>query len=353
MKLELRRVTALTPGAQDARRSWPERQSLLLRISDARGASGSGEASPLPGYASDQLDDVEALLKNLDFSRFEAALGQASVTETLAAVAALAPPALPSARMALETATLDLLGRRAGVPAPTLLGATPHATRELAELVGPASSPQLFANAERALGAGFRHLKLKLGAAGALEQELAAVVALRERLGPSIRLRLDANGCLSAPELEIAWKALAKLEIELFEEPGNVPESLRQGLPLGLDESLQRLDVTAAVAELERRKARFAVLKPMALGGVMHAWQLAERAAGAGLGVVLSHCFDGPWAYRAAAALALTLPSGVAHGLAPHAGLQGFPAAPSPVRQGSLHAWSEPGLGLSPQLGFE
>jgi L-alanine-DL-glutamate epimerase-like enolase superfamily enzyme len=353
MKLELRRVTALTPGARDARRSWPERQSLLLRLSDAQGASGSGEASPLPGYSSDALEDVEALLKTIEVSRIAAALEQPSVTHALSAVAALSPPELPSARMALETAALDFLSRRAGVPAPSLLGAEPHAVRDLAELIGPASSPELFGNAERALAAGFRHLKLKLGGAPQLEQELAAVVALRERLGPGIGLRLDANGSLTAPQLESAWKTLAMLSIELFEEPGAVPEALRGQLPLGLDESLQGRDVAVAAELLDQRQARFAVLKPMALGGLSHCLQLAKRAAGGGHDVVISHCFDGPWALRAAAALALALPSGVAHGLAPHAGLQGFPATPSPVQQGSLKAWSEPGLGLSSELGFE
>jgi hypothetical protein len=58
--------------------------------------------------------------------------------------------------------------------------------------------------------------------------------------------------------------------------------------------------------------------------------------------VVISHCFEGPLAFRAAAALALALPSGLAHGLAPHAGVAG---AALPVQAGSLHAWSEPGLG--------
>ena len=60
MKLELRRVTVRSPRAQDARRSWPERESLLLRLSDEGGQRGLGEATPLPGYSPDRLDQVEA-----------------------------------------------------------------------------------------------------------------------------------------------------------------------------------------------------------------------------------------------------------------------------------------------------
>jgi hypothetical protein len=65
---------------------------------------------------------------------------------------------------------------------------------------------------------------------------------------------------------------------------------------------------------------------------------------------VLSHTFDGPVAWRAAAALALALPTGSAHGLAPHAGLDAWQLAPPPVVDGSLRAWAEPGLGLPTEL---
>ena len=293
MKLELRRVTALTPGAADARRSWPERESLLLRLSDADGGSGAGEASPLPGYSPDELAEVEGLLKDLDISLLEAALAEPQPRTALEAVSALAPRDLPAARMALETAALDWLSRCAGVPAPTLLGAEATATRALSELVGPASAPDLVARSQQALDSGFRHIKLKLGGAGKLDQELEAVAALRERLGPDIGLRLDANGCLTAPELEIAWKALEKLDLELFEEPGELPAGLRGALPLALDESLQGLDVEGAEARLRAHQARFVVLKPMAIGGLTHCLRLAERAQALGLGVVISHCFEG------------------------------------------------------------
>ena len=351
MKLELRRVTALTPGAQDARRSWPERQSLLVRLSDARGNSGIGEASPLPGYSPDDLGAVETALLRIKTADIEGAIRLPTPRAVLQAVAALAAPGLPSARMALETAALDFCSRERMVSAPVWLGAAASAERPLSELVGPASSAELLPQSESAVAKGFRHLKLKLGAAGKLESELSGVARVREHLGANVHLRLDANGCLTASELEIAWEILAPLDIELFEEPGVVPESLRGLLPLALDESLQRLNADSAIALLERSAARFAVLKPMALGGLSHAFELAERAQTAGLGVVLSHCFDGLPAWRALAALALALPLGSAHGLAPHAGLPDFSAV-FPVQRGSLVGWTEPGLGLDPERYF-
>jgi o-succinylbenzoate synthase len=352
MKLERRRVSVRTPRAQDARRRWPERDSLLVRLSDQAGHHGIGEASPLPGYSPDRLEDVEAALAAVALSDVEAALAQPTPRAALAAVASLLPSHLPSARMALETAALDLLGQRQQLSAALLLGATPDAQRALSQLLGPASSATLLPDAERELQAGFTHFKLKLGGPGQLERELTGVQALRERHGRQIALRLDANGTLSASEITQAWQSLSGLNIELFEEPGSVPESLLGALPLGLDESLQGLDESAVAALVRQRQARYVVLKPMALGGLSHCWRLAEQAGALGAQAVLSHCFDGPFAWRATAALALALPAGPAHGLAPHAGLEAWSLAASPVAHGYLRSWAETGLGAPAEHGF-
>ena len=352
MKLELRRVSVPVEGARDARRTWTERECVLLRCSDADGACGIGEASPLPGYSRDELDRVEAALQNLEPTAVETALQHRSVRAALSSLAQLLPESLPSARMALESAGLDLLGKRRGLSAPELLGAPQGARCSLSALLGRASAPTLGADAEQAVSRGFRHLKLKVGEPGQLRRELAAVVELRTRLGPALALRLDANGSWKARELEEAWPVLAPLDIELFEEPGDVPEQLAGALPLALDESLQGLREAEAEGLLRLRRARYLVLKPTALGGLEHCLRLAERARRAGAGVVVSHCFDGPFAWRAAAALALALPPGAAHGLAPHAGLAAWRPAPEPIHDGVLESWSEPGLGAPADDGF-
>jgi L-alanine-DL-glutamate epimerase-like enolase superfamily enzyme len=352
MKLRLQRIRLSTDGVRDARRVWTERESVLLSLLDAAGTRGVGEASPLPGYSRDQLPQVEAALGALKLEAVIAALEHDTVLGVLEAMAQLLPSELPSARMALETATLDWLGQRRNLPAPELLGAAPGARRKLAALVGPAASPGLVAAAVQAVSAGFTQLKLKLGEPGKLPQELDALGELRQRLGPAVTLRLDANGALSADELERAWPRLELLDIELFEEPGDVPADLCGVLPLALDESLQGLTPDVAVDVMMARRARAVVLKPTALGGLTHCWRLAELAQRAGASVVVSHCFDGPFAFRAAAALALALPVTAAHGLAAHAALTAWEPGRLPVQAGELTGWSELGLGATAR-GFE
>jgi L-alanine-DL-glutamate epimerase-like enolase superfamily enzyme len=353
MKLELRRLTVPSPRAENARKRWPERQSLLVRITDAQGRAGVGEASPLPDYSPDRLDEVEQALAQVEPDALERRLDGDAAPALLGAVGQLVPPSLPSARMALETAALDYLGQRTRRSAPALLGATPDAERPLAELVGSPLRDAFAAACEDALKAGFRRLKVKLGAPEQLEQEVSALLAVARQLGKAVSFRADANRAWAASEVERAWTLLEPLELELLEEPGALPAQLLGRLPLALDESLQSLEAAAAVEQLRASQARFAVLKPMALGGLSHCWELAQHACAVGIQPLLSHCFDGPVALRAAAALALALPTEVAHGLAPHAGLSGYPSPEPPVERGWLKTWSEPGLGLRAGSAFE
>lgn len=339
MKLELARLRTTSSGARDARRSWEVRERLLVRLTDDAGLSGIGEAAPLPGYSLETIDEVNAALTALDVRALRL---DAAVREALASAAALLPRSLPSARFALETALLDLLGKQRALPAPELLGAEHDALRPLAALLGPASEPGLVASAERAVTAGYRCLKSKLGSPGMLDAELAGVSALRSRFGTSISLRLDANGTLAASELECRADSLSALSMELFEEPGG---PLPADLPLALDESLQGLTPDAAEALWQTRGARAVVLKPTSLGGIDHCLTLAERATKAGLAVVISHTFEGQFAWRAAAAVALALPNGAAHGLAPHPGLGTTSPLELPVQDGHLRGWTARGLG--------
>ncbi|HKY37645.1 MAG TPA: mandelate racemase/muconate lactonizing enzyme family protein [Polyangiaceae bacterium] len=354
MKLELRRVSVPSSGALDARRTLARRESLLLRLTDRDGELGLGEASPLPQYSRDELDDIEPALSAIPMDALEAALEQVPARAALRAVSSLVSFELPSARMALETAALDLLGNKQGISSPLLLGGQADAQRPISLLLGPvldhtrrggtidgAATKLITAT----MASGFRHFKLKLGAKDALARELATLAAVRQRFGSSISLRLDANGLLSAADITSAWEALEPLDIELFEEPGPVPETLIGRLPLGLDESLQGLSEDDVEAAIRKLKPRALVLKPTALGGIDHCFRLAERARGHGVDVIISHCFDGPLAFRACAALALALPRGLAHGLGPHSVLSAWNVKNPAPKDATLQAWREPGLG--------
>jgi o-succinylbenzoate synthase len=346
MKLSVARVAGMTGGARNAARAWPVRSGLLLELC-AGSNRGLGEASPLPGFSPDTLADAEIALGALDPSAVERALGIEDTRAALAALAQLLPYGQPAARMALETAALDLRGNECRASAPALLGADPAAKCQLAWLVGAPDAAALDVMRDAARD-GYRHFKIKLGRAGHLEAELAGVRELRRALGAAARLRLDVNGAWSEADAASACSALEALDIEFLEEPSSdLARPLDTCIPIALDESLEGRHPDDLGWLARRSGAALVVLKPMVLGGLSRCLDLARRATDLNLGVVVSHSFDGPVALIGAAALALALPTRTAHGLAPHSGLAAWPQIPLPVADGALHTWTASGLGLA------
>jgi o-succinylbenzoate synthase len=349
MNLSIRRFSGGTGGARNAGRTWTSRSGLLLAL-HAGCTRGFGEASPLPGYSHDTLESAENALGALDLTALEQALNLDNTVESLKSVANLLPRTQPAARMALETAALDLRGRQRRASAPTLLGAAPMATRTLAWLAGPPDADALdtIRAAERA---GYDHFKIKVGTPGSFRTEIAGVRELRRELGLGPRLRLDANRAWSDSEATSAGTLLEALDIEFVEEPSSrLTRPLGASIPVALDESLQGLDPEDLEALVRRSGARFVILKPMVLGGLSHCIELARHAEALDLGVVVSHSFDGPVGLIAAAALALALPTRIAQGLAPHPGLAAWPQIPIPITDAMLHVWQTPGLGFTSEL---
>jgi o-succinylbenzoate synthase len=343
LQLTLKRFEGGSIGARNARRAWDRRAGLLVELRTGS-AYGFGEASPLPGYSPDTLGAAQAALAALDRRALEEALDRPEILAALKTVADLVPGTVPAARMALETAALDWRARRDGVSATRLLGAAPHAERQLAWLVA-ATDPAAINSAE---AAGYRHFKLKIGAAENLREEVAAVIALGRALGADSRLRLDANQSWSETQARRACRELAAIDVEFIEEPCRTYDRpFDADIAIALDESLQGKRAAELEGLVRDTGARVVVLKPMLLGGITHCLELGRGAAELGLGVVVSHSFDGPVALIAAAALALTLPTTAAQGLAPHAGLAAWPPVRLPIVGAALRAWDAPGLGIA------
>ena len=234
MTLTLQRFAGASFGAQNACHAWTRRCGLLLEL-QGHGAQGLGEASPLPGYSPDTLEDTETALSALDLRALEHALERPDILDALKAASDLLPVTQPAARMALETAALDWRARREGVSAPALFGAAPQAERTLAWLF-PATDAAALHGAQ---AAGYRHFKLKVGASGELAADLVRVKALARALPAGSRLRLDANRSWSQAEAQRACRELAAIDVEFIEEPCmDMTRPLDTDIAIALDESL-------------------------------------------------------------------------------------------------------------------
>lgn len=314
------------------------RQAVRVRLHDGEGQSGLGEALPLPGYSRDDADTALRLLAALFGVALEVpdgATGIACIAATLAPLDALLAPS-PSARFALECALLDLLARRAGQSAAAWLTEGRTLQRVPVSVLLPEDAHAAVITASAAARRGHTVLKLKVARADrsvAQEQALlAAVRAAADAAAPgAVRLRLDANGAMDPSTLVQRLSEWAAFGVELVEEPLAGSALLHMpGLPLpwAADESLDDPARAAALLALPSGRGPAALVLKPALLGLVRCFELADAAAGRGLGVIVTHSLDGEIGLAAARALALALP----HppwpcGLAPHDGLDRVTAA--------------------------
>jgi o-succinylbenzoate synthase len=338
---------ALESGVRSAAGEWNERRALLLTLESDGGVLGRGEAAPLPGYSPDLLEACHEALAALRPEALGDVEREPDALQMLARGLEHVPLSLPAARFALETALLDLAGKLRGVPAWRLLGEPEAASLPLAALIGAAGDRRLEQRAEHALERGISTLKVKLGVHSP-ELELAALGRLRAALPAAVKLRLDANQSLSVARLPV----LAAFSPEFVEEPlpsRELWELSGSPVALALDESLQGADERELRELLSLPALSAVVLKPMALGGIVRCLTLGRAARERGLGVVVSHLFDGPIGLAAAALVALHAGSPErAMGLDRHAGLALWSGLDVPaLTPASVRSWTEPGFGVA------
>jgi o-succinylbenzoate synthase len=295
-----------------------ERELVLLRLEDADGFVGYGEAAPLTPYDGVTMDEVLAAL-----------LG--------------GEPGPPQARAAEEMARLDLEASRAGraigepgadvIPVNRTLAGGPPA--EVAE------------HAAEGVREGYSCFKVKVG----LPDDDERVAAVREAVGPWPAIRIDANGAWSVPEAVAAIERLAAYDLQLVEQPCATLEemaSVRQAveLPLAADESVATAADVRSAAEFGACDIVNVKLAPS--GGFTAARDALREAAAHGLGAFLSSTLDGPWGISAALQLAAAERVQLACGLAT---LELFDAtlarALPPPADGVLVVPLGPGLGLA------
>jgi L-alanine-DL-glutamate epimerase-like enolase superfamily enzyme len=178
-----------------ARGSLERRECILLRLRDADGLVGLGEAVPL------------SLRGGADL---------ATVARELAESAGRVQPGMSApARAAIEMAHLDLDGRRQDEPAWRILGASERAPVRCNATLTAGDATAVALQAEWWVRQGFESFKLKAGTPG----DVRAVEAVRAAVGHTARLRVDANGAWSPDEAAVKLGAMEAFGIELAEQP--------------------------------------------------------------------------------------------------------------------------------------
>ncbi len=185
------------------------------------------------------------------------------------------------------------------------------------------------------LGSGCATAKVKVADPGSpLADDLARVEAVRDALGPSGRIRVDANGAWTVDEAVASIGQLDRAAggLEYVEQPCASVEDLavvrrRVAVPIAADESIRQAADPYRVRDLGA--GDIAVLKVQPLGGVRACLRIAEDI---GMPVVVSSALETSLGLAAGVALAAALPAlDHACGLATRALLTADVAAPELV----------------------
>jgi o-succinylbenzoate synthase len=269
------------------------REGLLLELTGEGGAVGWGEASPLPGFSGESLEEAAEQLRDLassvmgrevteDWIDPDGDFGRALDSMDLA----------PSARFGFELALWNLCAASRGISLLRLMTPRPRAAVTVSALVsGPPDT--VLEVAGRARSAGYAAVKLKVGGRP-VEEDVELVRAVKEELGDTVVLRLDANRAWSLEEAERFVRGAAGLPFEFIEEPladpAQLPVLVREtGVPVALDESLAGMQPGALAAH---SYARAAMIKPTLVGGISRTLRFARRATLLGMEPVISSAYE-------------------------------------------------------------
>lgn len=241
------------------------------------GKVGVGECSFIEGLSCDNLENYEEKLEEI-----------AAAPQSYIANLESLQSEFPSIRFGIETALLSLKSSddilfqsdfafgKCGIP--------------INGLVWMGKEDFLQQQIEEKLAAGFRCIKLKVGALD-FSTELKLIEGIRKQFSAKeIELRLDANGAFKAQDVFEKLKAFSAFEIHSIEQPVqpkqfNLMREICASniIPVALDEELIGVNAQKERAKvLDAILPTYIILKPSLLGGLQpcNEWiSLAEKRA--------------------------------------------------------------------------
>ena len=305
--LHFKQPAGTSRGVYTTRKVW----YLHLTSPDYPGRTGIGECAPLPALSCDDLPDYEDILARA-CRRLEQCGGELDAD---------ALRDYPSILFGLETALRHLLTGswalydtdfsqgKAGIP--------------INGLIWMGNFDTMLSRIEEKMAAGFRCIKLKIGAIG-FEDELALLRHIRAHFSSrEIELRVDANGAFSPADAMEKLKRLSELELHSIEQPiraGQWNEMARlcaaTPFPIALDEELIGINRRDRKIELlETIRPQYIILKPSLHGGISGSEEWMELAAERGIGSWVTSALESNIGLNAIAQWCATLQPALPQGL--------------------------------------
>jgi L-alanine-DL-glutamate epimerase-like enolase superfamily enzyme len=266
--------------------------NAIVRLETDTGLAGLGAASPEPKVTGETMDACRAALAperiawlagrdTADLDRILEELGERF-------------SATPAACAAIDAALFDLVAQERGLPLADALGRA-HEALPTSITIGIKPLEETLAEADEYVARGFRVLKVKTGLD--FEEDIERLARLRERVGPAIAIRADANQGYSSGKTLRFFERTAPLALEFVEQPlpaaaveemRSLPQKIRDRI--AADESLLTVSDARSLAAPPRACGIFNI-KLMKCGGIFPARRIAAIAQSAGIALMWG-CMD-------------------------------------------------------------
>lgn len=333
---------------------------IILKVHTDEGITGYGEIMELPAYSGISLESIYYAQKNY---LTDAIIGQDPFDiERIFARMNSALPFNECAKSAIDIALHDIMGKSTGLPVYKLLGGNfgkVPVTGALVDIMPPDESAEYAKMQIKKLGV--RNVKVKIGDPDSIKR----VEAIREAIGPNIKIRVDANAGYRVDEALRVIRGLEPYDLELVEQPvagqdlqGMCEIKNQVDIPIEADESVNTIQ--DALKVIKMNAADIILIKFQKPGGLYYSKKLAGIAEAAGIPCVAGGAFGGAFSKVACQHLATAtsqLQKGYAcEGPMPWHGKPGESKInllkesllETTYKEGFITAPNKPGLGVEP-----
>lgn len=288
-----------------------DRAGIAIHATDTEGRVGLGEAAPLDGFGMESLVETQ---QTLDFWQTSFVGQEINSLEDITALL-FNYSHVPAAKHGMELALCNLWAVAQGKSLAQVLNSCRRNIVKVNALIGGGSPESNAAQSQALVEQGYTCIKVKVGidVAGGSDLDWQRVAAVRAAIGNQIKIRLDANQAWSVDEAIAQIEKFESLDIEYVEQPvaardlaGMAKVRRSVGIAIAADESIT--NINALQQAIDYQAADIAIVKPMAMGGILSARQAAYIALDAGMDVVFTTTIDGAIARLGALHLAASMP---------------------------------------------
>ena len=260
----------------------------------------------------------------------------------------------PQAKAGLELAVIDLIGRRESTPAHEVLGyGANHGVTGITRILALDDPDAMATRGHQLIKEGATGLKIKAEGVHAIDAQ--RVREIRDAVGDSIRLVVDANGTYTAKSAINFGVVLDECGVEVFEQPVVAHDfdgmrEVREAVHCMVEADESAANINDVYALVRRRAVDSISIKLPKMGGLIASVRVAQLCQELGITFRLGAHFNSRLYESACAHLLACVYSEMPHELGEPEHLAPDPFDVSFVVNGQLTLSSRPGLAVSPPV---